>query len=60
MHQVDRQNEMLYEMDTKLFILNKALQHLMWTIDAIRYENSVLHYFQARIYRVYTSLYALC
>ena len=31
----------------------------MWTIDVIRYENSVLHYFQARIYRVYTSLYAL-
>ena len=59
MHQVDRQNEMLYEMDTKLLILNKTLQHLMWTIDAIRYENSVLHYFQARIYRVYTSLYAL-
>ena len=60
MHQVDRQNEMLYEMDTKLLILNKTLQHLMWTIDAIRYENSVLHYFQARIYHVYTSLYALC
>ena len=59
MHQVDRQNEMLYEMDTKLLILNKTLQHLMWTVDAIRYENSVLHYFQARIYRVYTSLYAL-
>ena len=59
MHQVDRQNEMLYEMDTKLLILNKTLQNLMWTVDAIRYENSVLHYFQARIYHVYTSLYAL-
>ena len=59
MHQVNRQNEMLYEMDTKLLILNKTLQHLMWTIDAIRYENSVLHYFQARIYHVYTSLYVL-
>ena len=59
MHQVDKHNEMLYEMDTKLLILNKTLQNLMWTIDVIRYENSVLHYFQARIYRVYTSLYAL-
>ena len=59
MHQVDRQNEMLYEMDTKLLILNKTLQYLMWTVDAIRYENSVLHYFQARIYHVYTSLYVL-
>ena len=59
MHQVDRQSQMLYEMDTKLLILNKTLQNLMWTIDVIRYENSVLHYFQARIYRVYTSLYVL-
>ena len=59
MHQVDRHSQMLYEMDTKLLILNKTLQHLMWSIDVIRYENSVLHYFQARIYRVYTSLYAL-
>ena len=59
MHQVDRHSQMLYEMDTKLLILNKTLQHLMWSIDVIRYENSVLHYFQARIYHVYTSLYAL-
>ena len=59
MHQVDRHSQMLYEMDTKLLILNKTLQNLMWTIDVIRYENSVLHYFQARIYHVYTSLYAL-
>ena len=59
MYQVDKHNEMLYEMDTKLLILNKTLQNLMWTIDVIRYENSVLHYFQARIYRVYTSLCAL-
>ena len=50
MHQVDRHSEMLYEMDTKMLILNKTLQHLMWTVDAIRYETSVLHYFQARIY----------
>ena len=36
MHQVGRQNEMLYEMDTKLLILNKTLQNLMWTVNAIR------------------------
>ena len=59
MHQVDKQNEMLYEIVTKLLILNKTLQNLMWTVDAIWYESSVLHYFQARIYCVYTSLYAL-
>ena len=59
MHQVDRHIEMLYEMDTKMFILNSTLQHLMWNVDSMRYEASILHYFQTRIYRVHTSLYAL-
>ena len=59
MHQVDRHSEMLYEMDTKMLILNNTLQHLMWNIDSMRYEASILHYIQARIYRVHTSLYAL-
>ena len=59
MHQVSRHSEMLYEMDTKMFIINNNLQHIMWSIDALRYESDVLHYFQTRIYRVHTSLYAL-
>ena len=59
MHQVDKQNEMLYKMDTKLLIMNKTLQQIMWTLDAMRYESILLHFFPNRIYRVYTSLYAL-
>ena len=59
MHQVSRHSEMLYEMDTKTFIINNTLQHLMWNIDALHFESNVLHYFQTRIYRVQTSLYAL-
>ena len=59
MHQVDRHSEMLYEMDTKMFIMNSTLQHLMWNIDSMQYKANVLHYFQTRIYRVHTSLYAL-
>ena len=59
MHQVSRHSKMLYEMDTKMFIINNTLQHLMWNIDALHYESNVLHYFQTRIYRVHTSLYAL-
>ena len=59
MHQVSRHSEMLYKMDTKMFIINNTLQHLMWNIDALCYESNVLHYFQTRIYRVHTSLYAL-
>ena len=57
MHQVSRHSEKLYEMDTKMFIINNTLQHIMWPIDALRYESDVLHYFQTRIYRVHTSLY---
>ena len=59
MHQVSRHNEMLYEMDTQMFIINSTLQHLMWNIDAMQYKSNILHYFQTRIYRVHTSLYAL-
>ena len=35
MHQVSRHSEMLYEMDTKMFIINNTLQHIMWSIDAL-------------------------
>ena len=58
-HQVSRHSEMLYEMDTKMFIINKALQDVMWTINILQYESDVIHYFQSRIFRVHTSLYAL-
>ena len=35
MHQVSRHSKMLYEMDTKMFIINKTLQHVMWSINAL-------------------------
>ena len=59
MHQVNRHSEMLYEMDTKMFIINSTLEHLMWNFDAMQYKSNILHYFQTRLYRVHTSLYAL-
>ena len=59
MHQVNEHSEMLYEMDAKMLIMNKTLQQIMWTLDAMQYESNLLHYFQNKIYRVYTSLYAL-
>ena len=46
MHQVDKHSEMLYEMDTKMTIMNKTLQQIMWTLDAMQYETNLLHYFQ--------------
>ena len=59
MHQVNEYSEMLYEMDAKMLIMNKTLQQIMWTLDAMQYESYLLHYFQNKMYRVYTSLYAL-
>ena len=59
MHQVSRHSEMLYEMDTKMFIINKTLQDVMWSINFLQYESDVIHYFQSIIFRVHTSLYAL-
>ena len=58
-HQISRHSKMLYEMDTKMFIINNTLQHLMWNIDALCYESNVLHYFQTIMYKVHASLYAL-
>ena len=31
----------------------------MWNLDPMQYETNLLHYFQNKIYRLYTSLYAL-
>ena len=45
MHQVDKHNEMLYEMDTKMTIMNKTIQHIMWNLDTMRYETNLLHFF---------------
>ena len=59
MHQVDKHNKMLYEMDMKMTIMNKTIQHILWNLDAMQYETNLLHFFQNKLYRVYTSLYAL-
>ena len=50
---------MLYEMDTKMTIMNKTIQQIMWNLDSMQYETNLLHFFQNKLYRVYTSLYAL-
>ena len=46
-------------MDTKMTIMNKTIQQIMWNFDTMRYETNLVHFFQNKLYRVYTSLYAL-
>ena len=50
---------MLYELDTKMTIMNKTIQQVMWSIDVMQYESALMHFFQNKLYRVYSSLYAL-
>ena len=58
MHQVIRHEEMLYEMDTKMFIMNKTIQDIMRGVSFLQYESNLLSYFQAHILRLHSSLYA--
>ena len=50
---------MLYELDTKMTIMNKTIQQIMWSINILHYKTSLMHFFQNKLYRVYSSLYAL-
>ena len=59
MHQVSRHEGMLYKMDTKMFIMNKTIQDIMIGISFLQYELDLMAYFQARILRFHSSLYAL-
>ena len=59
MHEVSRHEEMLYEMVTKMFIMNKTIQDIMMGISFLQYESDLLAYFQARVLRLHSSLYAL-
>ena len=60
MHQLKRNSEMLYELDTKVFIINSTIHHIIWHFDNMHYELNIIHYFQTRIFRVHTFLYVLC
>ena len=40
-------------------VMNKTIQHIMWNLDSMQCETNLLHFFQNKLYRVYTSLYAL-
>ena len=48
MHQDSRHGEMLYEMDTKMFIMNKTIQDIMLSINFLQYESDILNYFPSQ------------
>ena len=59
MHHISWHEEMLHEKDTNMFIMNKTIQDIMMGISFLWYESDLMAYFQARILRLHSSLYAL-
>ena len=42
-----------------MFIMNKTIQEIMMSLSFLWYESDLLAYFQARVLRIHSSLYAL-
>ena len=59
MAHVNRHENMLYELDAKLMILNKTLQSVMVQLSYFHYETNLIDHMQLRINRIYTAVYVL-
>ena len=59
MAHVNRHENMLYELDAKLMILNKTLQSVMVQLSYFHYETNLIDHMQLCINRIYTAVYAL-
>ena len=59
MAHVNQHENMLYELDTKLMVLNKTLQSIMVQLSYFRYESNLIDHMQLCINRIYTAVYAL-
>ena len=59
MAHVNRHENMLYELDAKLMILNKTLQSVMVQLLYFHYETNLIDHMQLHINRIYTAVYAL-
>ena len=59
MAHVNRHETMLYELDSKLMILNKTLQNVIVQLSYFWYENNLTDNMQMHINRIYIAIYAL-
>ena len=59
MTQVSRHEEMLYELDSKLLILNQTLQMVMVQLSYVCYETNLVDHMKMRVNQIYTTIYAL-
>ena len=59
MAHVNRHETMLYELDSKLMILNRTLQSVMVQLSYFQYENNLIDNMQMCINCIHTAIYAL-
>ena len=59
MAHVNRHETMLYELDSKLMILNRTLQNVMVQLSHFRYENNLIDNMQMCINCLYTAIHVL-
>ena len=52
MHHINQHSEMLYELDTKMTIMNKTIQQIMWSIDVLHYKTSLLYNMDISLNRI--------
>ena len=59
MAHVNRHENMLYELDAKIMILNKTLQSVMVQLSYFHYETNLIDHMQLCISHIYTAVYEL-
>ena len=59
MTQVNRHEDMLCELDSKLLILNRMLQDVMVQLSYVRCETNLVVHMQMHVNHIYTAIYAL-
>ena len=60
MTHVNCHEEMLYKLDTQLFLINKTIQELLVSISYLQYEADLLEQMQNRLNCIYSSMHSLC
>ena len=59
MTHINRHEQMLYELDNKLLIINKTLQDLLIAISYMKYKTDLLDQMQNRLNHIYSSIHGL-
>ena len=59
MAQLSRHEEMLFELDMKMYIMNHTLCAIMQSLSEVQYENDLFDYVQLRINCMHNAIHAL-